>query len=449
MSVKAPKKRAAEASSFLSRSNILVVLPVTSANCIQFDMPYCRRDPVESLPSKFHNWLMSSHNNVDALLGRGRLFNYVNDAAPGYQTAYFAGPLAVWAYQLHLLIGGEGSLRFTSSTTFYEKITSDANAVASAISKNFQFLFLCDEYRVGPNGRDGYIQMLDFCASKLVAQQVSIFPPLSLLYFLSEKHTLRDPPLSHLMLPSVMVPVQRTFTLTARSAVHQLNKKYPGHSLSFEDALVAKVSNSCGGAGVFFLDRNQDQVGTITWITKREGTLLSDNIEEGTGLRIGESLKFEPYIQDLSSREWRFYSYLQHHSAEKGLTNIYGVLTSRDPSDGRIVIEKLPATYLHGYPTVLSRESVKPMRHLFKSAIESLVATDSPSWRGIRYLVFRFDCFVCNADGKTYLNEIDLFPIAHTMLDDYHSGEDFIKQLANCTYNYLLEHSTTDTSWSM
>jgi hypothetical protein len=123
-------------------------------------------------------------------------------------------------------------LPFTSSATLFKKIHSDGTAVVNLISQNYQFLFLYDEHRFGKTGRSGYGQIWDFCASQLVTRQVSIFPPLSLLYFLSNKHNLCDLPLSDLMLPSVIVPAASTFRKTVMMAIQKLKQNIPGTASS-------------------------------------------------------------------------------------------------------------------------------------------------------------------------------------------------------------------------
>jgi hypothetical protein len=166
-------------------------------------------------------------------------------------------------------------------------------------------------------------------------------------------------------------------------------------------------------------------------------------------LKIGQPLKFEPFVDDLSAGEWRFYSYLQHHGADKGLSNIYGIKTQMKPSDGRVRIKKMPYTYLHGPGDDINLEDRKQIKQLCRSAIDCLVSTRAPSWRGICYLVFRFDCFICTADKRVYLNEIDLFPVAQPLMHDYNGCESFIRRMAQCTLDYMIEHSLDSCPWSM
>jgi hypothetical protein len=52
-------------------------------------------------------------------------------------------------------------------------------------------------------------------------------------------------------------------------------------------------------------------------------------------------------------------------------------------------------------------------------------------------------------EGKMFLNEIDVFPVAVTFIDDYVTGEHYIQNMAELTYKYLLEHSKTEMPWPM
>jgi hypothetical protein len=55
------------------------------------------------------------------------------------------------------------------------------------------------------------------------------------------------------MIPCVIVLAEKTLRKTATVAAKKLREKYPGHALSFEDSLLAKVGNYGSGLGVFFL----------------------------------------------------------------------------------------------------------------------------------------------------------------------------------------------------
>jgi hypothetical protein len=133
------------------------------------------------------------------------------------------------------------------------------------------------------------------------------------------------------------------------------------------------VCNSCGGLGVFFLTQEQVKRGSKTWKTTKGGALLMDNIEEGSDLKIGGLLKFEPWVEELTKAEWRHFSYLQNHSIEKGLSNIYGVQTKYDTTNGKITINNFPNDYLTGHRKVLTKNIRDQMKRLFKSAIEQLM----------------------------------------------------------------------------
>jgi hypothetical protein len=45
-------------------------------------------------------------------------------------------------------------------------------------------------------------------------------------------------------------------------------------------------------------------------------------------------------------------------------------------------------------------------------------------------------------DGdKVYLNEVDLFPLAVSFLDEYITCEVFGEEIADCSCRYMLDHS--------
>jgi hypothetical protein len=115
---------------------------------------------------------------------------------------------------------------------------------------------------------------------------------------------LRDPPLAHLMLPSVMVPAEKTLGKTATVAAQKLKKNYPGHALDVNDSLVAKVGSSGSRLGVFFLERKVSEMKQNVWVTKRSGVAVPNKTEHPTtGLKIGEPLKFKPFVVDLTKGE--------------------------------------------------------------------------------------------------------------------------------------------------
>jgi hypothetical protein len=61
--------------------------------------------------------------------------------------------------------------------------------------------------------------------------------------------------------------------------------------------------------------------------------------------------------------------------------------------------------------------------------------------------VFRFDVVL---DGnEIYLNEIDVFPVALSFLDEYITCEDFLEKMVECTCKYMQDHSTNAEAWPM
>ncbi len=69
------------------------------------------------------------------------------------------------------------------------------------------------------------------------------------------------------------------------------------------------------------------------------------------------------------------------------------------------------------------------------------------AWQGIQDLVFRFDMVL--DENNVYLNEIDVFPLAVSFLDEYSTCDGFVEKMAACTCKYMLDHSTDEEAWSM
>jgi hypothetical protein len=144
------------------------------------------------------------------------------------------------------------SLRFTTSTTLYKNVLEIPEEQAERITNNYQYVILADEHRVGKTGRQGHEQMLNFCALHLINRQVCVYPPLSLMYALSDKHRIRDPMLVDVMLPHVRMKAKAIISESAEEAETALKIKCPERNLG---RLVAKVNTSCSAMGVSFVNK--------------------------------------------------------------------------------------------------------------------------------------------------------------------------------------------------
>ena len=200
------------------------------------------------------------------------------------------GPIGLWAFRLREMLGmnenltEQNSWRFTTSTTFYKNVVDRPEEQAERITDNYQYVILADEHRVGKSGRMGHEQILDFCALHLIKRQVCIYPPLSLMYALSDKHGVRDPMLVDVMLPHVRMTAKATISESAGEAAKYLMEKEPGRNY---DHLVAKVNTSCSAMGVFFVNKEGGM-----WTTANNGNKIGDdNGEDKNGIEIGESFK--------------------------------------------------------------------------------------------------------------------------------------------------------------
>jgi hypothetical protein len=440
----------------LVEANILVVMAKTSN--FTFKMPMdpaggCKeKDDMDTLPRRFKQWMEKGENNYDALLlsaaGKGRpLFQFQrNKRNSNNDEAVLQGVIGPWAFRLRerLSMSGEwkekkSTMRFTTSTTFYDNVKNRPEEQAEIIAKNYQYVIMADEHRVGKTGKEGHEEILDYCAAHLIKRQVSIFPPLSLMYALSDKHRLRDPMLEEIMLPHVRLPAKETISESAEEAKMALEIVCPERNL---DHMVAKVNTSCSAMGVFFVEKKKGEEGK--WKTIKDGKQVSDKIgrNKGGGIEIGEVLRWEPYLEVLQKEEWRMYKYMITNSTKSGMKSLYAAET-RLEDNGKIHVRRTATQEVRGK----NEDQKRNMNGLCRRTIDLLRKSQHSAWRGIQDLVFRFDMVV---DGnEVYLNEIDVFPLAVSFLDEYIASQDIIETMADCTYRYMISHTTEGVAWPM
>jgi hypothetical protein len=444
-------KRKEEKERLLAKANVLVVIAETSN--FKFKMPLNPsgkfKDAHDSIPKRFETWIKKGENNFDALLlsgaGKGKPLFEFKECSPGSEDkeAELEGPIGLWAFRLREKLGNTGgmtdenTLRFTTSTTFYDNVLNQPERQAKRIAANYQYVILADEYRVGKTGRMGHEQILDFCALHLIKRQVCIYPPLSLMYALSDKHGVRDPMLVDVMLPHVRMTAKATISESAGEAAKYLMEKEPGRNY---DHLVAKVNTSCSAMGVFFVKKT----GSNSWTATNGGSSIGDeNGKEKNGIEEGEMLRWEPYLEVLKREEWRMFKYMKTNYTVSGLVPLYTVQTELMDT-GEIHVEKPPAP-LEGLER--TKDLRMKMNKICRKTIELLRESGHSAWHGIQDLVFRFD-MVLDGD-KVYLNEIDLFPLAVSFLDEYITCEEFVGEMGACACRYMKDHSRDNEAWPM
>ena len=94
-----------------------------------------------------------------------------------------------------------------------------------------------------------------------------------------------------------------------------------------------------------------------------------------------------------------------------------------------------------------NEDQKRKMNGLCRRTIYLLRKGQHSAWRGIQDLVFRFDMVV--DENEVYLNEIDVFPPAVSFLDEYSALQDIIETMADCTYRYMINHTTEGVAWPM
>jgi hypothetical protein len=415
----------------LKESRLLVVLPASSF--IAFQMAGDVNDTSE-VPTLFRNWCNEYNNNCDALINNdtsnpNQLFHFVENG--NNFTTTMNGPDAVWAFMLRTLFGNvsvNGSLRFTVSNTLIDIAKGqDRDKWGMFIAKNFNYVILTDN--------SGEMEtLLDFCSLQMVKRQVCVFPPISLLHALANKHEIRDPPLTKVKLPHVLVVAGNSFADTANTAKAALHELAPTANLS---RLVAKLNKSSCGLGVFFLTENQNEGWTVqnNYIV---GLVHDEMQRENNKIKPGTILDFEPFCDSLKKEELRLFGFLRANSMILGVSALFAVKTT-NKSNGTIKVERTPYTMTNTENAGITK--------LCSTAIGLLMATNQSCWRSIRYLIFRFD--IAREGDTIYINEIDLFPMAASFIDDFVTGEKYMKDMAECTFNYFYDHNSSNTPWPM
>jgi hypothetical protein len=247
----------------------------------------------------------------------------------------------------------------------------------------------------------------------------------------------RDPLLVKVMLPHVRMKARATISESAEEAEKALRIKYPDRKL---DHLVAKLNTSCSAMGVFFVKKKER---TGKWITTNDGNKIGDtNGEKKNGIQIGETLRWEPYLELEQREEWRMYKYMKTNYTKSGMVTIYTVQTEL-MDDGQIHVGRTPVPVVQGK----TKDQQSKMNHLCIRTIDLLRKSHHTAWRGIRDLVFCFDMVL--EENKVYLNEIDVFPLAASFLDEYTTCELYVEKMAECTCKYMLDHSTDEEAWPM
>jgi hypothetical protein len=171
---------------------------------------------------------------------------------------------------------------------------------------------------------------------------------------------------------------------------------------------------------------------------------VSDKIggNKGGGIEIGEVLRWEPYLEVLQKEEWRMYKYMSTNSTKSGMKSLYAAET-RLEDNGKIHVRRTAMQEVRGK----NEDQKRNMNGLCRRTIDLLRKSQHSAWRGIQDLVFRFDMVV---DGnEVYLNEIDVFPLAVSFLDEYIASQDIIETMADCTYRYMINHTTEGVAWPM
>ena len=201
---------------------------------------------------------------------------------------------------------------------------------------------------------------------------------------------------------------------------------------------MAMVNTSCSAMGVFFVNKEGGM-----WTTTNNGNKIGDeNGEDKNGIKIGEILRWEPYLKELQGEEWRMFRSMQTIYTTSGTRQLYSVQT--ELIKGREMhFGKTPSSLVLGK----NANQQLRMKILCNQTIDLLRESEHTAWRSIQDLVFRFD--VVLEGNEIYLHEIDVFPVSLSFLDEYITCVDFLEKMVECTCKYMQDHSTNVEAWPM
>jgi hypothetical protein len=341
----------------------------------------------------------------------------------------------VFAYFVGKFMGIlESGVRMTFSDTFQEFIKKNAGLAGFYIGENYDLVVLCDSiaFTAKDSLSDSMEDVPAFCGKELIKNGVMTFPPLSNLWFIHQKARYRDSVLGDHMVPFTNVVFHDWHRVGATAnRVFDADQNFDTKTMG----LVAKAPIGQGGSGIFFLEYD---LSSELW--KLAGHVLqpTSDISKGTTLRI------EPFFVELKNAEYRLYVAVQSGGR---VDILYNVVTSRN-DDGKIMVTRCAQHGLGGMPDNIGMSEVK---QFIKKCMTKLVNYNKGFLWGKRQdLVLRYDIFFIPGQptkhSTIYLNEVEIFPDAHSFLLDFVSDHTQLSKLSELTSKFI---KTNISSWPM
>ena len=204
--------------------------------------------------------------------------------------------------------------------------------------------------------------------------------------------------------------------------------------------IVAKIDYTCGGDGVYLLTYTKTKYASCPykWICsslcypdKQMTQTVVDNLR----------CEFQPFCKFIKEEETRLFISPQSHIGENRITDLFLSITNQKDNGDLIYSTEQREIFKTWY----LKAKYKPVNPAKKSLIKSMRDTNLNWTRGLVGIIIRIDMAFGNVLGdehesKLYINEIDIFPLAQTLL--IHSSEnlDILFDLAFMTYSHILNN---------
>ena len=243
--------------------------------------------------------------------------------------------------------------------------------------------------------------------------------------------------------PSVVLTSEKRqkwndFTILASEALCSNTYLTPKHLK--EVGIVAKIDYTCGGDGVYLLTY------TLTKFTASPYKWICSNLcipDRVITQTVTDKLRceFQPFCNFIKKEETRLFISPQSHVGDNRITDLFVAITnSLDNGDMTYCTERRDV--LKTWYVKPKYKSVVPAK---KSLIKAMRASNFNWARALVGTIVRIDMAFGNVMGdekesKLYINEIDVFPLAATLLIKSSENLDILFDISFMTYSQIVKN---------
>jgi hypothetical protein len=358
-------------------------------------------------------------------------------------------------------------LRFTNVETLVSISKSEESTkeeVGKIIGDNFDMVVLCDSEGLNFDDFKSYLDFIGmyvnlrnqvsiyenrthifFFIPNIFSFKVSTYPPLSIVHALQQKTTYRNDIINttNHCVPNVVITndKKQKWHKLAVIAIDALVEK---SSLPFDHfvrvGLIAKKDYTCGGDGVYILKYTATGYASNPhcWICS---LLCHPNEKVIQTVYEGMVFQFQPYCYFIQEEETRLFTCAQATNGESRVTDLFSSITHQ-LINGDMTYEIVPRNEFYTWNTIPKYKDVTMLK---KKVIKSMREMKKNWTRAITGLIFRIDMAygrVQPTDQKDslFVNEIDIFPLAQTLLMSSSENIIVVHDLAFNTYSYIVNN---------